>query len=140
MFFWKFCVIFRRTLFTEQLRMIAPADYLVLTKVLFSDNTSSFFPSFYPFITDNCNYRSLFRVRIKMKIFFSFLTIIYPKINMLLRQFRLDNNLPTHIRENTDFLLGKASEIAECRCEFRRLWLARLGSKKRKYEQRKFLF
>ena len=60
---------------------------------------------------------------------------------MLQRQFRLGNNLPTHIRENTDFLLEKASEIPECRGEFRRLLLARFGSKKkRQYEQRKFLF
>ena len=50
---------------------------------------------------------------------------------MLLRQFRLGNNLPTDIRENTDFLWEKASEIAECRRKFRRLWLARLGSKKK---------
>ena len=60
--------------------MTVPGDYLVLTKVLFSDYTS-FFPSFHPFITDNCNYGTLFREGIKIKIFFSFLTI-YPKINM----------------------------------------------------------
>ena len=59
-----------RTLFTEPLGVTAPADCLVSTKVLFSDHTFFFFPSFYPFITDNCNYGSLFRVRIKMKIFF----------------------------------------------------------------------
>ena len=52
--------------------MTAPADCLVSTKVLVSDYTFSFFPSFYPFITDNCNYRSLFREGIKMKIFFHF--------------------------------------------------------------------
>ena len=55
-----------------------------------------------------------------MKIFFTF-KIIYPKINILLRQFRLANNLPTQIRQNTDFLLGKASKTAECQGEFRRL-------------------
>ena len=58
---------------------------------------------------------------------------------MLLRQFRPGNNLLTH-RGNTDFLLGKASHIAECRGEFRRLRLGRFGSKKRQYEQHKFLF
>ena len=61
--------------------MTAPADCLVSTKVLFDDYTFSFFPSFYPFITDNCNYGILFREGIKM-IFFSLLTIIYSKINM----------------------------------------------------------
>ena len=66
---------FRRTLFTEHLRMSAPADYLVSTKVLFSDYTS-FFPSFYPFITDNRNYGSLFREGIKMKIFFIYTNLI----------------------------------------------------------------
>ena len=49
--------------------MTAPADS---TKVLFIDHTFSFFPSFYPFITDNSNYGSLFIERIKMKIFFHF--------------------------------------------------------------------
>ena len=49
--------------------MTVPGDYLVLTKVLFSDYTS-FFPSFHPFITDNCNYGTLFREGIKIKIFF----------------------------------------------------------------------
>ena len=57
-----------------------PADCLVSTKVLFSDHTFS--PSFYLFITDNCNYGSLLREAIKMKIFFSLLTMIYPKTNM----------------------------------------------------------
>ena len=52
------------------------------SKVLFIDHTFSLFPSFYPFITDNCYYGSLFKEGIKMKIFFFFslLTIIYPKI------------------------------------------------------------
>ena len=52
--------------------MTAPADCLVSTKVLFDDYTFSFFPSFYPFITDNCNSESLFREGKKMKIFFTF--------------------------------------------------------------------
>ena len=89
-----------------------------------------FFSLIYPFITDNCNYGSLFWEGIKMKIFFTF-KIIYPEINILFRQFRLANNLPTQIRQNTDFLLGKASKTAECQGEFRRLWLARLGKKKK---------
>ena len=80
-----------------------------------------FSPSFYLFITDNCNSVSLLREAIKMKIFFSLLTIIYPKIDMkLLKQFCLGNNLAAHIRENTD-PLGKASEIDECLGEFQML-------------------
>ena len=69
-FSWEFCVIFHKTLLTEHLRMTAPADCLVPTKVLFSEYAFSFFPSFYPFITYNCNYGSLFGEGIKMKIFF----------------------------------------------------------------------
>ena len=42
----------------------------------------SCFPSFFlPFIVNNCNYGSLFRQGIKMKVFLLF-TIIYPKINV----------------------------------------------------------
>ena len=52
--------------------MTALVDCLVSTKVLFSDKTFAFFASFYPFITDNCNYANLFREGIKMKIFFTF--------------------------------------------------------------------
>ena len=62
--------------------MTAPADCSVLTKVLFSDHTFSFFCLFYPFITDNCNYGSLFKEGIKMKIFFSLLAIVYPKFSI----------------------------------------------------------
>ena len=74
--------IFLRILpdFLKNFPMTAPADCLVSTKVLFSDHTF-FSPSFY-LITNNCNYGSLLREAIKMKIFFSLLTIIYPKINM----------------------------------------------------------
>ena len=67
----KVFVFFRRTLFTEHLRMTVPADCLVSTKVLFSDYTS-FFPSFHPFISDNCNYGTSFREGIKMKILYHF--------------------------------------------------------------------
>ena len=47
-----------------------------------------------------------------MKIFLIF-TIIYPKLTrLLLRQFRLGNNLPTHIRETTDFPRQKPRHLA----------------------------
>ena len=56
---------------------------------------------FFPSIVDNCNYGSLFKKSIKLKMFFLLFTIIYPTW-LLLRQC-LSNNLPTHIRENIDF-------------------------------------
>ena len=62
----------KKTIFTEHLRMTIPADSSVPTKVLFIDHTFSFFSSFYPFIIDNCNYGSLFREGLKIKIFFHF--------------------------------------------------------------------
>ena len=77
--------------------MTAPADCLISTKVLFSDHTFSFFPSFYPFLTDNCNYGSFFREGIKMKIF-SLLTIVYPKINISVVKTISPRQLSTHIR------------------------------------------
>ena len=61
-----------------------------------------FFLNFFPFIIDNCHYGSLLRKGIKMNIFLVF-TLIYPNISMMVRQSPLDNHLPTHIRENTDF-------------------------------------
>ena len=42
--------------------------------------SSFFLISFFSFIIDNCNYGSLFRKGIEMKIYLLF-TIIYPKIN-----------------------------------------------------------
>ena len=41
----------------------------------------SFFLHFFPFYIDNCNYKTLFRKGIKMRIFLLF-TIIYPNVNM----------------------------------------------------------
>ena len=62
--------------------MTAPADSLIPTKVLSIDHTLSVFSFIiFRFIIDNCNYGSLFRKCIKMKIFLLF-TIVYPKINM----------------------------------------------------------
>ena len=59
---------------------------------------------------------------VKMKIFFHFLLEFIKKLtSMVFRQFHISNNLQMHIRENTDFLLGKALEIAECQGEFQRL-------------------
>ena len=46
--------------------MTALADSLVPVKNLFINHTFFSFPSFYPFITDNCNYGSLFKEVIKI--------------------------------------------------------------------------
>ena len=62
--------------------MTVPADSTVPIKVLSIDHTLFVFSFiFFSFILDNCNYGSLFRKCIKMKIFY-FFTIVYPKINM----------------------------------------------------------
>ena len=37
---------------------------------------------------------------------------------MLLRQFCLGNNLPTHIRENTDFPLQKPQQLLSAKANF----------------------
>ena len=59
----------------------------------------SFFSSFFPFTIDNCNYRSLYRKGIKMKICV-FFTMIYPKINMnVVKTICLGNNLLPHIEK-----------------------------------------
>ena len=59
----------------------APVDYSIPAKVLPIHHSCLFFLHFFPFIIDNCNYGSLFRKVIKMKIFLLF-PIIYPKIIM----------------------------------------------------------
>ena len=41
---------------------------------------------------------------------------------MLWKQFRLSNNLATHIRENKDFSWQEKSAVAQCWGEFRRLF------------------
>ena len=52
-----------------------------------------------------------------MKIFLLF-TIVYPKINKFLRQFCLGNNLPTHIRENTNFHQQKPRQLPSAEANF----------------------
>ena len=81
----EFSKIFQKVLFTEHLRLTATADSSVPTKVLSIDHTFFVFSFiFFPIIIDNSHYVSLFRKGIKMKIFLLF-TILYPKINMLVR-------------------------------------------------------
>ena len=61
--------------------MTDPTDSSVSTKVLSIDHTLLVFFHFFPFITDNCNYGSLFRKDIKIKDFLLF-TIIYSISNL----------------------------------------------------------
>ena len=89
--------------------MTAPADSSVQTEGYPLITLCSFL-HFISFIIDNCNYRSLLRKCLKMKIFLLF-TNIYSKINMLLRKFCLGNNLPTHIQENIDFPRQKSWQL-----------------------------
>ena len=70
---------------------MTPADSSIPTKVLSIDHSFfrfflQFSLHFFPFIIHNCNFGSLFRKDIKMKIFLLF-TIINPKINMNIVKF-----------------------------------------------------
>ena len=57
---------------------------------------SSFFLSFFPFISNNCIYYNWFSLLL--------FPIIYQKINVnVVKTICLGHNLPTHIRKNTDF-------------------------------------
>ena len=94
--------------------MTASADSSIPTKVLSTDHTFFVFLYFFPFIIDNC--RNFAKNDIKIKIFF---TIIDPRINMLLGQFCLGNNLPTHIRENTDFPWQKPWQLPSAQANFK---------------------
>ena len=75
-----------------------------------------FFPSLFSFIIDNCNYGSLLRKCLKMKIFLLF-TIVYSKSNVALAI------ICQHTMEKYRFNFAKSSAFAECRGEFRRLIL-----------------
>ena len=88
-------------------------------------------PRFYPLITlflfllhlctfiiDNCNYGSVFRKGIKIKIFYFLQKFIEKLKCMLLRQFCLGNNLPTHIRENRDLTRQKPRQLPRPEANF----------------------
>ena len=97
--------------------MTAPADSSIPPKVLFVDHTFCFFLHFcFPFIIDNCNYGNLPTKCLKMKMFLLF-PIVYSTY-MLLRQFCLSNNLPTHIKENIDFFQQKSQQLLSDKANF----------------------
>ena len=67
----------------------------------------------------NYNYWNSLSKCIKLKIFLVF-TIIYSKLTwMLWKQFCLGNNLPTHIRENTDFSREKPQRLLSAEANFK---------------------
>ena len=114
---WIFCNFLKETLFTEHHWMTAPTDSSVQTEGYPLITLCSFL-HFFHYLIDNCNYRSLLRKCLKMKIFLLF-TNIYSKINMLLRQFHLSNNLPTHIQENIDFPQQKSQQLQSTEVNFK---------------------
>ena len=67
-----------------------------------------FFPSFFPFISNNCNYQNLISL------------LLFPiKINVnVVKTVCFDNNLPTHIRENTDFPQQKPQQLPSAKANF----------------------
>ena len=91
--------------------MTAPADSSVSTKVLSIDHFSCLLHLF-PFITDNCNYRRVFRKGTK-KIFYFLQKFIEKLTCMLLRKL-----LPTHIRENTDFPRLSRRQLPRAKANF----------------------
>ena len=72
----------------------------------------------FPFITDNCNYGRVFRKGTKKKIFYFLQKFIEKLTCMLLRQFCLGNNLPTHIRKNTDFPRQSPRQLPSAKANF----------------------
>ena len=78
--------LFRKTLFTEHIRMTACAASFVPTKVLCIDHTFFIFSFIFPFISNNCNYWNLFSLLL--------FPIIYQKINVnVVKKICLGNNL-----------------------------------------------
>ena len=101
--------------------MTVPVDSSVPTKVLFTDHTllvsSSIFFFYYWWLQlwD-------FTQKLSQNDDFLLFPIVYSKINMLLRKFRLGNNLPTHIKENTNFLRQKPRQLPSAEAVFERCY------------------
>ena len=76
----------------------------------------------FPFIIDTCNYGSMFRKCVKLKIFL-FFTLVYPKIKMnALTTISLWWWFAEALSRKHRFPSAKASAITEYRGEFRRLF------------------
>ena len=78
-FSYEFSAIFQNTLFTEHLRMAAPADSLIPTKVLSIDHTLFVFHSFFFFFMINCNHGSLLRTCLTFFYSYSKISIVVVK-------------------------------------------------------------
>ena len=85
--------------------MTATVDSPVLTKVLSIDHTFFVFTIYFVLLLLIIAIMEVYLERLKKRLFSLLFTIIYPKINILLRQSCINNNLPMHIRENTNFPL-----------------------------------
>ena len=102
--FQRIMCIFSKTLYRTPLGGCSCSSLLYNQGFIHWSHFFHFFPSFFPFIVNSCNYESFFRKGITNEDFFCFLQyMIYPKTWMLLRQFCLGINLSMHIRENADF-------------------------------------
>ena len=96
--------------------MTAPTDSSVPTKNQFIYHTLFLLPFIFFFFF--CNYGNLRGKCLKMNLFLLF-TMVYSKLTyMLLRQFRLGSNLPTHIKENIDFLPQKPRKLSSAKANF----------------------
>ena len=69
------------------------------------------FPSFFPFLSNNCNYGNLFS--------YILFTITYQKMDVnVVKTICLSNNLSMHIRENTDFPRQKPRQLPSTEANF----------------------
>ena len=100
----EFSAIFQKSLFTEHIRMTAPTDSSVPTKVLSIDHTFSFIFLLLLLIIAIMVFT---QKKYKNENFFTFCNSFLLFTYILLRQFHHSNNLPTHIKENANFLWQK---------------------------------
>ena len=103
----EFSAIFQKTLFRTSSQDDCYYLFLCSNQSFIHWSLFLFFPSLFSFIIDNHNHGNLLIKYLKIKTFLLF-TIVYSKINInVIKTIRLRNNLPMHIRENTDFLHQK---------------------------------
>ena len=118
----EFCAIFQKPYLQKTSRwlillipLFQPKYYSLITLCLF-------FPFFFYYWW--LQLWTLLRNCLKTTIFLLF-PIVYSKINMLLRKLRLGNNLPTHIKENTNFLRQKPRQLPSAEAVFERCYFRR---------------
>ena len=116
LFFCEFSAIFQKTLFIEHIQMTAPADSFIPTKVISIDRTFSFI--FFILLLIIAIMVFTQKVSKKEEFFTSYNSRLFLT-HILLRQFRLSNNLPMHIKENTDFLWQKPWQLQSAGVNFK---------------------